>query len=83
MTEITSKIQKYYLIFSKNLYFLKNGDFVENIFSCDFNIYDYSIRCATKFHADQVFFLSQLDQKLLRFCQKFVKVQLLSVIAID
>ena len=33
--------------------------------SCDFDIFDYSIGCATKFNGDEIFFffLSLLDQK--------------------
>ena len=53
-------------MFSKNLYFFKkNGDFVENFFetkvdffSCDFDMFYGSIGCATKFHADEIYFFS-------------------------
>ena len=84
MTGRASRIRKYILFFSKNLYFLKNGDFVKNIlgkssfFSCDFDIFDGSIGCATKFHADEIsLFLSiSVRSKVITFfCQKFAKVE--------
>ena len=71
-------------MFSKNLYFFKNGDFVENnlgnklIFSCDFDIYYGSIGCATKFHADEISFFSFylfLIKSYSVFCQKVAKVE--------
>ena len=72
MTGRASRIRKYMLFFFKSVLFLKNGDFVKNIlgksnfFPCEFDIFDGSIGCATKFHADGIssYFLSLLDQKL-------------------
>ena len=77
---------KIYVIFSKNLYFFfLNGDFVENIlekklifFSCDFDIFYGSIGCATKFHADEIYFFSFylfLIKSYSVFCQKVAKVE--------
>ena len=46
-------------------------------FSCDFDIFDGSIGCATKFHADKIsffFFLYLSDQSYSVFCEKFAKV---------
>ena len=82
MTGRTSRILKYTLCFLKICIFLKNGDFVENIFgiffSCDFDIFDGSIGCATKFHADEIsFFLIYLFliKSYSVFCQKVAKVE--------
>ena len=48
-------------MFSKNLYFfMKNGDFVENIFGKKLIFFlaflTFLIGCATKFHSDELFF---------------------------
>ena len=74
MTGRTSRIQKYMLRFQKICNFWENYDFIEkknckivDFFSCDFKIFDGTIGCATKFHANEIyffFFLSLLDQKL-------------------
>ena len=60
MTGRTSRIRKYILFFLKIRTFWKNDDYVKNIlekklfFSRDFDIFDDSIGCATKFHADEL-----------------------------
>ena len=69
----------------KSVFFFKNGDFVENIlkkkvefFSCDFDIFYGSIGCATKFHADEIYFFSFylfLIKSYSVFCQKVAKVE--------
>ena len=73
-------------MFSKNQYFfLKNGDFVENILEkkvdflpCDFDIFYGGIGCATKFFADEIYFFSLYlfwIKSYSVFCQKVVKVE--------
>ena len=73
-------------MFSKSRYFfLKNGDFVENIFRKKGNFFlailtffDGSIGCATKFHADEISFFSFylfLIKSYSFFCQKVAKVE--------
>ena len=62
MTGRTHRIQKYMLCFQKICNFWENHDFNENnckkvdFFSCDFYIFDGTIGCATKFHANKFFF---------------------------
>ena len=54
--------------------FLKKVDF----FPCDFDIFDGSIGCATKFHADEISFFSFylfLIKSYSVFCQKVAKVE--------
>ena len=54
--------------------FWKKVDF----FSCDFDIFDGSIGCATKFHADKISFISfylLLIKSYSVFCQKVAKVE--------
>ena len=54
--------------------FLEKVDF----FSYDFDIFDGSIGCATKFHADErylFFFLSFFIKSYSVFCQKVAKVE--------
>ena len=61
MTERTSRIQKYTLCFQKISIFGDNYDFIEkiiwkkvNFFSCDFKIFDGTIRCAAQFYASVI-----------------------------
>ena len=90
----TSKIRKYILFFSKNLYFLEEWRLVKNIvgktfffFFCYLDIFDGSIGCATKFHTEEIhfFFLStSVRSKVIAFFVKNLpKLNILSVIAID
>ena len=54
--------------------FLEKVDF----FSCDFDIFDDSIGCATKFHDDEISFFSFylfLIKSYSVFCQKVPKVE--------
>ena len=54
--------------------FWKKVDF----FSCDFDIFYSSIGCATKFHADEIYFFSFylfLIKSYSVFCQKVAKVE--------
>ena len=72
-------------MFSKNLYFFKNGDFVENIlgkkvgfFLAILTFFYGIIGCATKFHADEIsFFLSiSFGSKVIAFfVKKLPKVE--------
>ena len=60
---------KIYVIFlKKNLYFLENYNFIEIFFkfffSCGFNIFHDSIRCATKLYADEIFKYSVFYKKI-------------------
>ena len=80
-------------MFSKNQYFFKNGDFVENIlgkkvdfFSCDFDIFYGSIGCTMKFHANEIYFFLSISfgsKVIAFFVKKLPKLNILSVIAID
>ena len=72
MTKRTSRIKKYMLCFQKICNFWENYDFIKknckkvDFIYCDFKIFDGTIECATKFHANEIcffFFLSLLDQK--------------------
>ena len=70
------------LCFLKICILLKNDDFVENtlekklIFYCDFDIFDGSIGCATKFNAEDIFFFYLfLIKSYSVFCQKVAKVE--------
>ena len=60
MTGRTSRIQKYMLCIQKICNFWENYDFIEKkivkklFFSCDFKIFDGTIGCATKFHANEI-----------------------------
>ena len=61
MTGRTPRIQKYMLCFQKINNFWENYDFIEkknckkvDFFSCDFKIFDGTIGCATKFHANEI-----------------------------
>ena len=74
MTGRTSRIWKCTLCFLKICIFF-NGEFVENIFEkkliffLRLYIFYGSIRCATKFHADEI---SLIDQKCFRFLATLV-----------
>ena len=78
-------------MFSKNLYFLENHDFIENnckkvdFFSCDFYIFDGTIGCATKFHTNKFYFFSIFvrSKVIAFFVKNLPKLNILSVIAID
>ena len=60
MTGKTSSIRRNMLCFKKICNFWKNYNFTGkkmkkfNFFSYDFKIFDDSIGCATKFHADEI-----------------------------
>ena len=60
MTGGTSRIRKFILFFLKICTFLKNYDFVKDIlgkkiiFFYHFHIFDGSMGCAIKFHADKI-----------------------------
>ena len=85
MTGRTSRIQKYMLCFQKMCIFWENHDFIEkkgkkvDFFSCDFKIFDSTIGCATKFHANEIqfFFLSIFvrSKVIALFCEKFAIVE--------
>ena len=71
-------------MFSKNLYFFLNGDFIENILGKKLIIFlAILIFFMAALDAQQnfmwtrylFFFLSLFDQKLQRFCQKVAKVE--------
>ena len=74
MTGRTFRIQKYMVCFQNICIFLENYDFIEkknckkdDFFFCDFKIFDGTIGCATKCHANEIyffFFLSLLVQML-------------------
>ena len=80
-------------MFSKNLYFFLNGDFVENIFwiKVDFFFAILTFLMAaldahTKFYADEISFFSFylfLIKSYSFFVKKLPKLNILSVIAID
>ena len=49
-----------------------------DFFSCDFDVFYGSIGCATKFHADEIYFFSFylfLIKSYSVFCQKVAKVE--------
>ena len=57
----TSRIQKYMLCFQEMCNFWENHDFIEKknckkvvFFPSDFKIFDSTIGCATKFHANEI-----------------------------
>ena len=57
MTGRTSRIQKYMLCFKKICNFLGKSRFYckkVDFFSCDFKIFDDTIGCAAKFHANEM-----------------------------
>ena len=65
MTERNSRVRKYMSFLKKICNFMKKYDFIEkkkwkivDFFSCDFEIFDGSIGCATKFHAHKIEFVS-------------------------
>ena len=63
-------------------YFGKKGDF----FSCDLDIFYGSIGCATKFHAEEIYFFLSISfgSKVIGFfVKKLPDLNILSVIAID
>ena len=80
-------------MFSENQYFLKKMAILLKIFwkkvdfySCDFDIFYGSIGCATKFHADEIYFflsISFRSKVIAFFVKKLPKLNILSVIAID
>ena len=55
-------------------------------FFCDFYLFDCSMGCATKFHADEIFFFLSISfrSKVIAVAvKKLPKLNILSVIAID
>ena len=63
-------------------FFGKKVDF----FCCDFDIIDGSIGCATKFHADEIYFILSISVRLkviAFFAKNLSKLNIPSVIAID
>ena len=48
-----------------------------DFFSCDFKIFDGTIGCATKFHANEIYFFFYLlrSKVIAFFCEKFAKVE--------
>ena len=81
-------------MFSKIQYFLKkNGDFLKSIlekklifFLAILTFFYGSIGCATKFHADEIYFFLSISfgsKVIAFFVKKLPKLNILSVIAID
>ena len=92
MTGRTSRIQKYMLCFQKICNFGKITILLKKnckkkfvFFSCDFKIFNGTIGCATKFHANKIYFFSIfVRSKVIAFIVKNLpKLNILSVIAID
>ena len=93
LTGRTCRIRKYMLFFLKICTLWENYDFIEInfsnkvvFFSCDFDMFDGSIECATKFHGDEffLFFSISVRSKVIAFfVQNLLKLNILSVIAID
>ena len=92
MTGRSCRIRKYTLFFLKICIVFKNGHFVKTIwgkkliFSCDFDFFYDSIKCAIKFHADEIFVFSFYlfrSKVIAVFVKNLPKLNILSVIAID
>ena len=84
MTGRTSRIQKYMLCFQKIVNFgkitilLKKNCKKVDFFSCDFKIFDGTIGCATKFHANEIYFFLSIfvrSKVIAFFCEKIAKVE--------